>query len=156
MAGADADNPPLYSVLSNAAPTAGKWTLVTGVYNSATRSMSMYVDGVQQTATASVTGAFNATSSVTIGKRLWNGADDSFFAGAIDDVRIYSFAETPAKLTEISQPLSHGRPSCCAAARARARPPISSWSVKAQSSTPRAWARAASASGSSVPSETVE
>ena len=40
---------------------------------------------------------------------------------------------------------------------ARARwPPISSWSVSAQSSTPFALARAASASGSSVPSETVE
>ncbi len=43
-----------------------------------------------------------------------------------------------------------------AAARARCWPPTSSWSVRAQSSTPLAAARAASASGVKVPSETTE
>ena len=60
------------------------------------------------------------------------------------------------KVTEISTPVRYGRPTAHAASRARRWPPSSSWSVSAQSSTPFAFARAASASGSSVPSETVE
>ena len=47
-------------------------------------------------------------------------------------------------------------PCARAAAAARCWPPISSWSVSAQSSTPLAAARAASSSGSSVPSDTTE
>ena len=43
-----------------------------------------------------------------------------------------------------------------AAAMARAWPPISSWSVRAQSCTPLVLARAAKASGVSVPSDTTE
>ena len=61
-----------------------------------------------------------------------------------------------AKVTEISTPARYGRPAARAAAIARCWPPSSSWSVSAQSSTPFAFARAASASGSSVPSETDE
>ena len=60
------------------------------------------------------------------------------------------------KVTEISTPLRYGNAAARAASRARCWPPSSSWSVSAQSSTPFAFARAASASGSSVPSETVE
>ena len=47
-------------------------------------------------------------------------------------------------------------PAAWAAARARAMPPISSWSVRAHSSTPLALARAARSSGLSVPSDTIE
>ena len=47
-------------------------------------------------------------------------------------------------------------PSASAASRARRWPPISSWSVSDQSSTPLAWARAAMSSGASVPSDTFE
>ena len=43
-----------------------------------------------------------------------------------------------------------------AAAAARGWPPISSWSVRAHSSTPLALARAARSSGAKVPSDTTE
>ncbi len=105
VAGSDVDNAAQYSVLSNGAPTANRWTHVTGVYNSVTKTMSMYVDGVLQTATTAVPATFNATAGVTIGKRRWNGADDSWFTGAIDDVRIYAFGETQAKLAALAVPL---------------------------------------------------
>ncbi|MDX6517105.1 MAG: hypothetical protein QOH73_2771, partial [Gaiellaceae bacterium] len=98
-------NPALYSVLSNAAPIAGKWTHLAGVYNASSKTISLYVDGVLQTATATVTSTFNATRGVSIGKRTWNGADSGFFTGAIDDVRIYSFAETAAKIAALAVPL---------------------------------------------------
>ncbi|WP_305782575.1 carboxypeptidase regulatory-like domain-containing protein [Symbioplanes lichenis] len=105
MAGSDVDNPALFSVLSNAAPATNKWTHLAGVYNSATKKLTLYVNGVAQTATATLTGGFHATGAVTIGKRKWNGADDGYLTGEVDDVRVYSFAETAANLALLALPL---------------------------------------------------
>ncbi|WP_416900842.1 carboxypeptidase regulatory-like domain-containing protein [Micromonospora echinospora] len=106
MAGSDADSPALYSVLSNAAPTAGKWTHLAATYDASTKKLTLYVNGVAQTATATLVGGFNATGPVTLGKRKWNGVDDGFLNGAVDDVRVYNFGETPAKLAELAVPLA--------------------------------------------------
>ncbi|GIG93223.1 carboxypeptidase regulatory-like domain-containing protein [Plantactinospora endophytica] len=105
MTGTDADNPTLYAASSDAAPVAGKWTHLAGVYETSTRTLTLFVNGVPQATTATLTGGFNATSDVTVGKRRWNGGDDSFFTGAVDDVRIYNYAETPAKIAEMAVPL---------------------------------------------------
>jgi protocatechuate 3,4-dioxygenase beta subunit len=105
MAGTDADNPAIAQVLSNAAPTAGKWTHLAATYNASTKKLTLYVNGVAQTATATLTGGFHAAGGVAIGKRKWNGADDGLLSGAVDDVRLYSFVETAAKLAELALPL---------------------------------------------------
>jgi hypothetical protein len=105
IAGSDVDNAALYTVLSNSAPIANKWTYITGVYNGSTKGMTMYVDGVLQTQTATATTVFNAATSTTIGKRRWNGADADFWVGAIDDVRVMAFIETQAKIVEQVRPL---------------------------------------------------
>ncbi|MFG1779480.1 carboxypeptidase regulatory-like domain-containing protein [Micromonospora sp. NPDC049048] len=105
MNGTDADNPGVYSVLSNVAPTAGKWTHLAATYDGGTKQLTLYVNGVAQTATATQVGGFNATGPVTIGKRKWNGVDDGFFNGAVDDVHIYNFKETATKLAELAVPL---------------------------------------------------
>lgn len=105
MADADGDDPTLYSVLSDAAPVAGKWTHLAGVYDAWTRTLTFYVNGVKQSGTATLTGGFHAASDVTIGKRRWNGGDDGFFTGEIDDVRVYNYVETPANIAEMAKPL---------------------------------------------------
>ncbi|MFD2764444.1 carboxypeptidase regulatory-like domain-containing protein [Micromonospora eburnea] len=105
MPAADTDNPALYSVLSDAAPTAGKWTHLAGVYDASTKKMTLYVNGVAQTATTTLSGGFNATSEVAVGRRRWNGGADSFFTGTVDDVRFYNFIETPANLAKLAVPL---------------------------------------------------
>ncbi|MGI5146328.1 carboxypeptidase regulatory-like domain-containing protein [Plantactinospora sp. CA-294935] len=105
MAGADTDNPSLYAASSDAAPIAGKWTHVAGVYDGSSRTLTLFVNGVAQSTTATLTGGFNATSNVTVGKRRWNGVDDSFFTGVVDDVRVYNYAETSAKIAEMAVPL---------------------------------------------------
>lgn len=105
MAGADADNPALYSVLSDAAPTVGKWTHLAGVYDASTKRLTLYVNGVLQAESATLVGGFNGTTEVAVGKRRWNGADDSFFAGTVDDVRFYNFTETAANLAKLAVPL---------------------------------------------------
>jgi hypothetical protein len=105
MAGTDADNPALYSVLSNAAPTAGKWTHLAATYDGGTKKLTLFVNGIAQTATATLVGGFNATAGFSVGKRKWNGGDDGFLNGAVDDVRFYSFVETPTKIAELALPL---------------------------------------------------
>ena len=62
----------------------------------------------------------------------------------------------PAQVTEISTPGTYGKSSAAAAARASGIPDSSSWSVNAQSATPFALARAATAAGARTPSDTVE
>ncbi|MCA2218228.1 carboxypeptidase regulatory-like domain-containing protein [Jidongwangia harbinensis] len=105
MAGADADNPALFSVLSNAGPVAGKWTHLAAAYDASTKRLTLYVDGTAQTATATLTGGFNAAAGFAVGKRRWNGGDDGFLNGAVDDVRVYSFIPAVAKITELAAPL---------------------------------------------------
>ncbi|MEV0734005.1 carboxypeptidase regulatory-like domain-containing protein [Polymorphospora sp. NPDC050346] len=105
MAGADTDNAGLHHVLSDAAPTAGKWTHLAGVFDAATKQMTLYVNGVAQTATTTLVGGFNATTDMAVGKRKWNGGDDSFLTGVVDDVRFYNFVETPANLAKLAVPL---------------------------------------------------
>ena len=106
MAGSDVDNPALYSVLSTAAPTAGKWTLLVGTYDAATKKLTLSVDGVAQTATATLTGGFNATAGFAVGKRRWNGVDDGFLNGAVDDVRFYSFVPAASEITGLAAPVT--------------------------------------------------
>jgi hypothetical protein len=106
MAGSDADNPALFSVLSNAAAVAGKWTLLTATYDASTKKLTLYIDGVAQTATATLTGGFNAATGFAVGKRRWNGADDGFFNGAVDDVRFYTFVPAASKIIELAAPLT--------------------------------------------------
>jgi hypothetical protein len=105
MAGADADNPASAVVLSTAAPTANRWTHVAGVYDASTRRLILYVNGVAQTATATLTGGFNAAGSVTVGKRRWNNADDGFLQGAVDDVRISGYSVPQSALALLAAPL---------------------------------------------------
>ncbi|MFY1674842.1 LamG-like jellyroll fold domain-containing protein [Plantactinospora sp. WMMB334] len=105
MAGADTDDPAVFSVTSDAAAVPGKWTHLAGVYEAATRTLTFYVDGVAQGTTATLTGGFGTTTDTTIGKRRWNGGDQGFLTGAVDDVRIYDYLETPATLAELAVPL---------------------------------------------------
>ncbi|GAA3737710.1 hypothetical protein GCM10022225_20730 [Plantactinospora mayteni] len=105
MTGADADDPAVSSVPSDAVAVVGKWTHLAGVYDASTRTLTLYVDGVPQNTTTTLTTGFDAATDTTIGKRRWNGADDGFFTGAVDDVRIYDYLETPATLAQLAVPL---------------------------------------------------
>ncbi|WP_229705590.1 carboxypeptidase regulatory-like domain-containing protein [Micromonospora sonchi] len=105
MTTADTDNAASVNVHSNAAPTAGKWTHLAAVYDGGTKKLTLYVNGVAQTETATLSGGFNATSDFSVGRRKWNGSYDSFFAGVVDDVRFYNFVETPANLAKLAVPL---------------------------------------------------
>ncbi|WP_250004943.1 LamG-like jellyroll fold domain-containing protein [Actinoplanes sp. M2I2] len=61
------------------------------VYNAFRDSVTLYVNGqVAQTGTATHRGGFNGAGGVQVGRSLLAGVFGDYFAGAVDDVRIYS------------------------------------------------------------------
>ncbi|GIM90710.1 hypothetical protein Ato02nite_025030 [Paractinoplanes toevensis] len=103
----DTENAAVYQVYSDALSVANKWTHLTGVYNGTTRTMTLYVNGVRQAGSATVTAGtgFNATGPVLVGKHMWHDGNEAYFNGAIDDVRIYNFIETDANIATLALPL---------------------------------------------------
>jgi hypothetical protein len=124
MAGADTDSPPVAVVLSNAAAVIGRWTHLLASYNATDDKLRLYVDGVAQSATATLATPFNATGPVQIGRRLQKGTATGYLSGAVDDVRMYArvvgtadleFANalkpTPPSLTPVDGPTAYvGKP----------------------------------------------
>ena len=105
ISGSDVDAPAVYSVQSNATVTTNKWTHLTGTFDSGNGQIRLYVNGVLQTAAATATTKFNATGPVVVGRRLWAGANTGYFNGLVDDVRLYNFVETAARIGELAAPL---------------------------------------------------
>src|SRR5439155_12624815 len=87
---------------------ANTWYYVTGVYNAATRTMDVYLNGVLDNGTlvGTVTASQqnSASTSVNIGRRASGGVN---FIGHIDDVRIADHALTQDQIqTDMLTPLA--------------------------------------------------
>jgi hypothetical protein len=104
MTNVDNDTSGLYHAYSDATVTAGKWYHLAGVFDVATKQVRLYVNGTLQGTTATTPAAFDTSGPITIGRRMWNGAADSFFTGLIDDVRIYNYPVTAANLALLAVP----------------------------------------------------
>jgi hypothetical protein len=76
---------------ANAAPVAGTWYHVTGVYDADAKALSLYINGVLQQ-TVPYTNAFQASGHTEIGCGLYGGNHTDYVSGAIDDVRFYQSA----------------------------------------------------------------
>ncbi|MER7456515.1 LamG-like jellyroll fold domain-containing protein [Micromonospora sp. NPDC126480] len=104
----DSDSATPIRATSNTAPVLGKWTHLTGVYDTASGRMKLYVDGVLQTTTAAV-GGWNATGGYVVGRAKWAGAASNIWHGGIDDVRIYGRALTDAQVADLAGDENAGR-----------------------------------------------
>ncbi|ARQ69198.1 LamG domain-containing protein [Streptomyces marincola] len=69
----------------------GEWTHVVGVTDVATDTMTLYVDGLP-VATASYDTHWDARASLLIGASAHRGQAANFFAGDLDQVRLYDYA----------------------------------------------------------------
>ncbi|MEU8284072.1 LamG-like jellyroll fold domain-containing protein [Micromonospora sp. NPDC048905] len=105
---ADSDSATPIRASSNTAPVLGKWTHLTGVYDTASGQMKLYVDGVRQTTTAAV-GGWNAAGGYVVGRAKWAGAASNIWHGGIDDVRIYGKALTDAQVADLAGDENAGR-----------------------------------------------
>ena len=105
ISGSDVDAPAIYAVLSNATVATNKWVHLTGTFDASNGQVRLYVNGVLQTATATASTKFNTTGSVVVGRRLWAGVNTGYFAGQVDDVRLYNFVETATRIGGLAAPL---------------------------------------------------
>ncbi|GAA4733804.1 hypothetical protein Prum_012450 [Phytohabitans rumicis] len=93
------------TVLSDSTAVLGKWTHLAGTFDAATKTLRLYVNGVQQSGSAVLSGGFHATGPVTIGRSRWTALNVDYLKGAIDDVRMYNFIPSPAAIKDLARPV---------------------------------------------------
>ena len=100
----DTDHPGDTAIASAAAkPALNTWYHVAGVYDAAAQTLTLYVGGVKQE-TVPYTTAFRASGRTIIGQGFFNAAPTDFVHGAVDDVRFYQSALSPADIAALARP----------------------------------------------------
>jgi len=61
-----------------------------GEYDATTHQLSLYVNGVRQAATASHTSVWDATGALQLGREQYQGIQQNYLAGDVDEVRVYN------------------------------------------------------------------
>ncbi|MEV0453214.1 LamG-like jellyroll fold domain-containing protein [Streptomyces sp. NPDC050600] len=89
----------------------GKWTHLTGVYDSAGRTLKLYVDGVVAASLSNVD-MWSARGAMTFGLMKWKDNPADAWSGAIDDIAVYDRALGAAEVTEAAagRPITTGLP----------------------------------------------
>ncbi|MEU6715793.1 LamG-like jellyroll fold domain-containing protein [Nonomuraea sp. NPDC046802] len=99
LAGSDVDAAATVRALSKDTPRLNEWTHLTGVYDSATAQISLYVNGrLESSADAR---PWAATGPLTIGRGKVNGTAADFWPGDIDDVRLYGRAMFAGEVADL-------------------------------------------------------
>jgi hypothetical protein len=81
-------------------PQAGRWYHVVGVYDDTTSTISVYVDGVAEDV-EHVSAPPVARGPFLVGAGLLDYAPPDAFIGAIDELRTYARALSPAEVWEL-------------------------------------------------------
>jgi hypothetical protein len=90
-------------VRSTAPPTPGEWTHLAGVYDKYEGKMRLYVNGVLM-GEADRVPRWHGVGTTRIGHLRANGANQGFFPGAIDELKIY---DRPISAAEVRAQVSH-------------------------------------------------
>jgi hypothetical protein len=81
-------------------PAPGRWRHVTGVYDEETATISVYVDGIPEDV-EHVTSPPSARGPLIVGAGLLDYAPTDAFLGAIDELRTYARALSPAEVWQL-------------------------------------------------------
>ncbi|GAA0918087.1 LamG-like jellyroll fold domain-containing protein [Nonomuraea longicatena] len=71
------------------APVAGQWTHLTGVYDSATRSLFLYVNGRLAAGPVAYHGGTGPATALQLGQALYQGRQSDPWPGEVDEVRAH-------------------------------------------------------------------
>ncbi|MEU0792395.1 LamG-like jellyroll fold domain-containing protein [Amycolatopsis sp. NPDC005961] len=113
LSGSDVANPAVTSAVSTAAPAAGTWTHLTGVYDATAHTAALYVNGApQQTVSAT---AANVTGPLVLGGGKWGGVRTYLTKGSIDEAAVFGRALSAAEVGTLSG--ANGVPTGLSAAR---------------------------------------
>ncbi|MET9274817.1 LamG-like jellyroll fold domain-containing protein [Kribbella sp. NPDC003557] len=104
MPASDADTAARHVAASPGSAVAGRWTHLTGVFDDATKQITLYVDGVQGT-TASHSTPWRATGAMQLGRAQYQAAGADNWLGALDDVQVFNRVLTTVEIDDLA-----GRP----------------------------------------------
>ncbi|SPF53271.1 hypothetical protein SBA4_5520005 [Candidatus Sulfopaludibacter sp. SbA4] len=91
-------------VFSTTAIPLGKWAHVAGVFDSSSKTLEVFIDGVlSNSAIAEKSNIFKVGEPVLIGAADFGGATRQFFPGAIDEARVWKRALSPAEVLSSAQ-----------------------------------------------------
>jgi hypothetical protein len=82
------------------APRVGSWHQVTGVYDTGTHTIAIYVDGVPEDV-EHVFGIPSARGPLTVGGGIDDYTPTDTFIGAISELRVYARALSPGEVWEL-------------------------------------------------------
>ncbi|MFD7540923.1 LamG-like jellyroll fold domain-containing protein [Streptomyces sp. NPDC059819] len=97
---ADTASPSFPAAYSTAVPTANTWTHLVGVYNVATGTSQLYVNGTLS-GTGSDTTPWKAAGPLTIGAGKYAGAVTDFLPGSVSNVQVYPRTLTGAEVNSL-------------------------------------------------------
>jgi hypothetical protein len=96
---ADATNSTPTRAVSTTTAVAGQWYHLVAVRNKAAGAMKLYVNGRLE-ATTAYAGGWASNGNLTVGRAKWSGSIE-WFAGTVDEARVYSGALTDAEVTAL-------------------------------------------------------
>ncbi|WP_099900958.1 LamG domain-containing protein [Streptomyces sp. TLI_171] len=89
-----------YQAFGTGTATTGQWTLLTGVYDASAKKILLYVNGTLQQSTP-VTGIWQTTGGLQLGRVRYKSAWSDFWDGAIADVQIWEQALPGAAVAKL-------------------------------------------------------
>jgi alpha-L-arabinofuranosidase len=100
------DSPSALGTIASAGsiiPQPGEWYLITGVYDAAKSTISIYVNGALQQ-TQSFSGSWQASGPFAVGRGKFAGNPTDYVSGRIDDVRVYSGVLAGSAIKQLAGP----------------------------------------------------
>ena len=98
------DSPSALGTIATASsiiPQPGQWYLLTGVYDAAQSTISLYVNGALAQ-TQSFSGSWSASGPLAVGRGRYAGNPTDYVSGRIDDARAYSGALSPTAIRQLA------------------------------------------------------
>jgi len=105
LAPTDADSAVLNGVVGTSTVQTDRWTFVAGTYDSATQTVTLYVNGVSEGSTT-IAGTFDSGGSIVIGRGRWTSQLNHYFPGAIEDVRVWNRVVQATELQSLARPMA--------------------------------------------------
>ncbi|WP_283139672.1 LamG-like jellyroll fold domain-containing protein [Rhizohabitans arisaemae] len=87
------------AAVSTAAPVAGVWTHLAGVYDAGARTVTLYVNGVAQQTVARPPAPWTSVGALSFGRSLWAGAFKNYFSGSLSGVKVWNRVLASAEIT---------------------------------------------------------
>ncbi|MFI5866438.1 LamG-like jellyroll fold domain-containing protein [Streptomyces sp. NPDC051546] len=104
--GSDEAGPTAWAGVKSDGPATTAWTHLTATYQASTKKMTLYVNGVAQSATATAPTPWTRGNGLVIGRGKWAGASADLFPGRVSGVSSWIHTLSPSEAsTAYSQSL---------------------------------------------------